>query len=539
MGKSKKSYKRCESSSSSSSSCDSSSSESECKSSPPSPSSPSSSSSCSSRSSSSDEKEVILIHRSDQCLPNITVKVNRTVFIDAKFGTNTGRVEDPTRPFRTINQGIAAIINASPRPSITSVWVVSVNPGTYIEDVTIPSFVNLQGAGQGATIIIGQIKFSGQSVVSSITQSLSSNRLPAIDYTTQPPQSGVNGFVLIQDVAIEVTKGTNSDDSGIHTVISATQTIGINGLLKIIDSTIFADISNFPGGQSTLLLARDIGVDVQSVVAELMTSPTSLNTIVDSRGAKVKFQGESITLNILTAFPSQVVTLFSSISGSSVDIQNHEFNVIEQILLKLPRGTIVKPLAPNADAGEVIYLFAASSGSISAVNSIVDYSSVNQAFRVLAETDSSQGGALINISNVYTKTVDVPFIRGDPGSINYLAFSAQGNVVSGGGNYTNIVTVSTDTVSSPYFVQDNDEVILVTDPVVEVDLEDPVETNQIVLYKGKRVIVKNISQNVVTVKGKIFDVDPDPLVTSTLNLNPLDRVIFQNNGIQWFILSQP
>ncbi len=60
------------------------------------------------------------------------VPINNTIFVDEQFGTAFGVIEDLTKPFQTLTQGLVAA--AAQNPSAVDQWTIYVQPGSYVSD---------------------------------------------------------------------------------------------------------------------------------------------------------------------------------------------------------------------------------------------------------------------------------------------------------------------------------------------------------------------------------------------------------------------
>jgi len=95
--------------------------------------------------------------------PSIALNENDTAYVDPEFGNDaTGQVEALNKPFKTIQAAIDACSAQS--PSATSTYTVKVNPGQFVENLTMASFVNVLGSGDNLdTNVVGTVSFVGLS----------------------------------------------------------------------------------------------------------------------------------------------------------------------------------------------------------------------------------------------------------------------------------------------------------------------------------------------------------------------------------------
>lgn len=83
---------------------------------------------------------------------------NRTIFIDVKYGTSPGVVENYTKTVASFADALALIAADPVPPTLADPWKLQVAPGNYIiGDMVLPRNVVIQGTPYGATRLIGTI----------------------------------------------------------------------------------------------------------------------------------------------------------------------------------------------------------------------------------------------------------------------------------------------------------------------------------------------------------------------------------------------
>ena len=91
--------------------------------------------------------------------------VSNTVYVDAKFGTRRGKVENSGRPFRMLWQAIKAIKHLA---SKNNPYTIIVRSGIhYAGDFKLPDGVTITGVGK-ATTIIGRVSVKGSATISNV-----------------------------------------------------------------------------------------------------------------------------------------------------------------------------------------------------------------------------------------------------------------------------------------------------------------------------------------------------------------------------------
>jgi hypothetical protein len=457
-------------------------------------------------------------------------------------------LENLEKPFQTITTAINTIQIRSPERTRLSSWNVVIRPGNYKENVTVQNWINLAGTLQG-TRIFGTVTVVGNSSIMDL--SIESNTTPVVD--ARIPSGIDDATVSLDNVAIDVS-GANLPHSRIVVV---TQSDALNSRVSIDDSTISADFSSVESGTNTLVQPNDTEICIVDTDLSVRSASNSEVIVFDSNASGGLISGGSSNIMIGPNVPSQPITFFQSASGL-IDIIGHTSLIIEAIVLqsddgvenittdrerisrnveeakKNARNTVHRvantpernPQASN-QRPDVTYLKATNVGFLWAASNILDLQSVFPLNRVLANVIGP--GAQVTALDIATRFTFVPQIKGNVENIQYFALSEGGNLVSSGGLYTNIVTINANLFPNGYFPQDNDYTILVEDPVTQVMLEDPSVVSQEVLFKGKIVVITNLSStdNVTVTGGPIR---PNGNVT----IEPLRTVTFQNDGRFWY-----
>jgi hypothetical protein len=97
--------------------------------------------------------------------------VNNTAFVDPQYYATPGQLEDPARPYRTVQGALDAV---GALATADSPWEVAVRPGEYAEDVLVANpFVRILGSGAGTTVLRGTVTFavaaSGRSAIAALS----------------------------------------------------------------------------------------------------------------------------------------------------------------------------------------------------------------------------------------------------------------------------------------------------------------------------------------------------------------------------------
>lgn len=455
-----------------------------------------------------------------------TFEVNQTVYVDAEYGNDlAGELNSSIRPFRTIQAAINTIPSQNTIP-----WSVVIRPGKYDETVNVPVFVNLIGSGNNT--IISRLIVTGASQISNLN--VVGSQLPLIEVAYSGED--VNGQVVFNQVGINVSQATSALE---NIVVSLRQPSGINGEVLFMDSSIEANFTGLvnPNGKIILVNADGLVANFVDTNLSLTMSFQPTATFIRNSSANVNVQDGYSHLIVIQSSPLKNIVFFDSVTGFT-EVTGHTSLALIEIMgapdTTQNLNTIVKVFpSPNQanDDGIVIYAQASLAGLFKAYDVVVDFSSVPIFIRSLGNVvDQSSRVTLLNVKTPLSRAFPV---TGIVQNISYVVLSEQANIVANGGLYTNIVEVNEDLVGGPlYPVQDSDYTILVSDPVVKIGLPDPVIASESVIYKGKIIVVKNISTTDVHIEGQ----NPDTIYDGNQTIPPKIAIQFQNNGVFWYVI---
>jgi len=361
--------------------------------------------------------------------------------------------------------------------------------------------------------------------------------------------------VIVNNILADVTPAALPTTGADRVVIHAAQTSGINGLLRLMDSSISADLTALPAGVNTMYRNEGMQAQITNCNMQLVSGPESETVGVDTRGSKVDVFGGTLNLTVVNSAPAQNLTFYLTSSGL-LTVNGNTATVLETILTaaqvaainagynsvlvaNLPNGLYLSQdgrllsqglLMEAAGTGLVYYTRAITTGFATHVDCTVDLQSSFTLNRVLA--DVQDVGANVTLQSIKSRFTFVPQLTGIIQNILYFAQSEQGNMIASGGLYTNVVHVSKEILGNDtenYYVQDNDSTIVVEDTAVVINLEDPIVVSQEVLYRGKQVIILNRSSGPVDVVGS-------SLIDGNTTVDPGKSKMFQNDGIHWFVI---
>lgn len=189
--------------------------------------------------------------------------------------------------------------------------------------------------------------------------------------------------------------------------------------------------------------------------------------------------------------------------------------------------------SPSADIarGDVIFARAGPGSTVRSSGAVIDFATVPLGSAVLASAEAL--GSSATVAGARMRFGFVPPVRGN---VTYVAFSEQGNVTAGGGLYTGVRTLQSDQAGARHYVADADGTVLLggTAPPTLL-LEDPAAVNRQVLYRGKVIIVKNVSAAApADIEGTTLFDAPGGVLT----LAPGEAVTLQNDGALWYVVGR-
>jgi hypothetical protein len=394
---------------------------------------------------------------------NKTIKENRTVYVDIKYGNENGELNQPKCPFNSINRAINAIRNIP--KTVETQWLIKVNPGFYNEIVDVPLFINIKGAGVGVTSI-KSIYIGGTSQISNL--SIVGNTLPLIK-TSLDNQEAVRNNIKFDNIRINADGISNTNNNSLISINGN----GINNIVLFEATEITATIL-----KSNPATSNQILFDVN---ASLQLTNTSFNIITDYKApttcfninSKLIINGGTFNLFVNDG-PSQEVNMFK-LATAGLNILNNTSSITIGII-------------SNSYKADVSYIKANGYAIVTVSNSTAFLDGVSRDFCNLVENLNST--AQIDILSLTTPMISVPRIKGFKESVKYVAISGDGDLVANGGFYGNIITVNSADFPDGYFLKENDFTVLSNGTNVHVF--DPSLADEVVTDKGKIINITNI-----------------------------------------------
>lgn len=433
---------------------------------------------------------------------NTNINSNRTVYVNARSGTSQGRLGNPSCPFRTITQAIDAIKNIS--RTVESQWLVIIGPGVFDENVQVPYFINLEGAGKDLTLIKG-LSVEGSSTITKL--GIVNNTLPLLRTELNSEEPDKNK-VSLTDIKILADNISNTQNG----VVISTNGDGLNNIVEISNSTISAIVN-----RSNPALSNQVLFDIN---APIILTNVIESFVVDYKAPASQFNlKNSLTINggqiefVVTEGPAAEMNMFNLDSGNANLSLCNNLSRINVLVLR------------EAYKADVSFIKANSGVSAIVSNSTAELDGVSRDFFNLVNNQSNETD--IEIISLSTPRVSFPRIKGNKQNIKYVGLSGNGDIVASGGLYSNIIQVDSETYPDFYPIQENDQTILSNGATV--GLFDPSLADDAVTDKGKFVIIKNIGTtaiNIVSDNNTIYDGDQI--------LQPGQSITFQNDAVKWY-----
>lgn len=163
-------------------------------------------------------------NQSDKCCSSRRCNV---VYVDPKYGNNcSGRLQDLKCAFKTYSAAVKAILENPDEPSQFNRWLVKLSNCTFNEDITLYSWIDIEGESRQGTIIEGQIIAGNELAIN--TENYTAN------LTVHPPDSSAvyfdtEGSSLFNNVRLLRTVTTTSENDNYLVEI-------LSGNLTIVDS---------------------------------------------------------------------------------------------------------------------------------------------------------------------------------------------------------------------------------------------------------------------------------------------------------------
>nr|UMO79046.1 hypothetical protein [Pandoravirus belohorizontensis] len=195
--------------------------------------------------------------------------------------------------------------------------------------------------------------------------------------------------------------------------------------------------------------------------------------------------------------------------------------------------TAIVPVGTDNGAarGDVVFARAGPGSTVHASGAVIDFATVPLGSAVLASAEAL--GSSATVVGARMRFGFVPPVRGNA---TYVAASEGGNVTAAGGLYTGVRALESDQAGVRHYLGDSDGTVLLggTAPPTLL-LEDPAAVNRQVLYRGKVVVVKNVSLAATAdIEGAtLFDAPGGVLV-----LAPGEALTLQNDGALWYIVGR-
>lgn len=337
------------------------------------------------------------------------------------------------------------------------------------------------------------------------------------------------------------------------------------GRAVFVDAAIVADLTGIGPGPSAVVLVRGVRAVFERVAVQVALSPSvGLAAIAADVGARIDLFGGSIDVTVGPSAPTEAIAVLSADTDAAIyQTGDTTAYVLEAILsddasVSLPAPphrsrpsalvgaraippkvaadedtTAVVPVGADNSAvrGDVVFARVGPGSVVHSSGAVIDLATVPLGSAVLASAEAL--GSSATVVGARMRFGFVPPVRGNA---TYVASSEGGNVTAAGGLYTGVRALDSDQAGARQYLGDSDGTVLLggTAPPALL-LEDPAAVNRQVLYRGKVVVVKNVSPTASAdiEGGTLFDAPG-----GVLALAPGEAVTLQNDGTLWYVIGR-
>jgi len=434
---------------------------------------------------------------------NKTIKNNKTVYVDIKYGHEIGKINNPKCPFMSINGAINAI-RKTVRTNNTQ-WLIKVNPGFYNELVKVPTFVNIEGSGIGVTSI-NFIDIEGSSNISNL--SIVNNILPLIK-TKLDNEDPLENNIRFDNIKVSAE---GISDTKNNPVISINGN-GLNNNVSFENSEIIADVLRTnPATSNQILFDINAGLQLLNVIIDFQVDFKAITSCFNIKNGTI-INGGDFRLSVIDG-PEQEVNLYQ-VATTGLDLLNNTSHINVHII-------------SNPYKADLSYIKSDGASTITILNSTAYLDGVSRDFCNLVENLNANSN--IDILSLTIPRISAPRLKGFRDGIKYTVISGNGDVVASGGLYANTINVNATTHHDGYFLQEDD--FTVFSDAVNVHVFDPALANRVVTNKGKIIIIRNIGTSPI-----IVDSQDNSIFDGNQTLQPGQSVMLQNDAILWYKVS--
>ena len=426
------------------------------------------------------------------------ILVHNTIFVDIQFGDNkTGKPNNEAKPFKSINKAIKKAQKFN--PSNKNIWVISISPGNYHEDIIIPKGIKLKGVSFAT--IVESITFNGTSSAEDLIIS-SLNKISII----------INaGKIKLQNIIVK---------SKWNTIASA------GPALKLIKGE--GDLHNC----DIIMKSNSVTGDVTAVYSK---SIISLNNVRSS----LTIAGNAKTVSLYYIVPvteSYEEEYFydskAEINGgvSIVDVSGSAEEITMFYTFNSPMTIIANKINLDAPAATGInnLIKAMGPASLTLSNSLVDFNNTLYIHDFMANGIATVFGTpLVEIFDVAFSKTAAPANIGTFASLVFNVTDQDGSTKQTGG-----IVAGFTIINSNYTVVSKDHAIKANTADIIITLPPPIVIFGVSSVPiGKLLMIKNASNGFITIVGPILN---NPILT----LQPNEAIIFQSDAVNWIIMSR-
>jgi len=416
-------------------------------------------------------------------------------------GTSDGVVEDPTRPFRQIQQALDAINAESDRTN----WKVLVGIGSFEPITCLYDTVDVHGCGRGTVInaitstgiVNGALTGSHSSIISNLTTQVDNQvAIDISDGNVIIDHCWVQGTII--DMASVIQSQTDGNLQVQHTNVTISATPVTTGTLNSIYSMIGDSALTVQNNNHSLTqCSQDCDLALLTANGACSVADFNRNTTILTQSTS---SGTIIAYNI--AGQTEQLYIFQDLISFEAD------SAVNTSGLVVKAGTNT-----NLCLTGVLFEHTFDPSSVTTTTLSIDASATNNKVRLL--------------SLVWSSLMDCPIIQDSSGSadIRYNITNGCGSVWSNGPQSTAITNVDQN-----YTVNDCDATIIVTSLSLTITLPSSTDC------KGRILTIKNNGTSSGTIIQTQFNQKIDGSASAILN-NAYNSITIQNEGNNWYIIA--
>lgn len=429
------------------------------------------------------------------------VPINDTIFVDGNFGDDlTGQVESMTFPFKTI---AAALLTAAANPGTQ--WLIYIQPGGYVENITPINNADFEGSNADNTIIYGTINDTLTTDIVNISN------------------------LTFYSTTLTMTKTALSDINFKNCILKCVNSLAGNrfmfniqrGRVNMSDNDISFSVTNSGIGELHYLF-RTVPA-IAGAIPTIFVKDNNIYIEDDSTNSqlRINFNGG---LGLVTGLQQFIENTYNYVLTNVFTGDIVLFDSNSSSIFSMVKGSNESVIFEGTINGRIFLAYANQASSQVLINDLVVY--LNDPNVNVFTGNPTNGTSTIVLNNI--QYVGIDYIPG-PQSSPVTGFLKQFNQVT-----TNLfggqLTSTAEIVVANYTITESDTTILATAAAITITL--PTASK----FKGRFLIIKNANAGgaitVNPVGGNTVD------GAGSLNLVNLASVILVSDGLtNWWAVN--